>query len=59
MTGDLFTARYADCIFNEDHFLILGGEFYNNSECAEINWDDKFIISSDPSTQETNFEFRK
>jgi hypothetical protein len=25
MTGDLFTARYADCIFNEDHFLALGG----------------------------------
>jgi hypothetical protein len=27
MTGDLFTARYADYIFNEDHFLALGGEF--------------------------------
>jgi hypothetical protein len=27
MTGDLFTAQYADCIFNEDHFLVLGGEF--------------------------------
>jgi hypothetical protein len=25
ITGDLFTARYADCIFNEDHFLALGG----------------------------------
>jgi hypothetical protein len=24
-TGDLFTTRYADCIFNEDHFLALGG----------------------------------
>jgi hypothetical protein len=27
MTGDLFTAWHADCIFNEDHFPILGGEF--------------------------------
>jgi hypothetical protein len=27
MTGDLFTARYADCIFNENHFPALGGEF--------------------------------
>jgi hypothetical protein len=27
MTGDLFIAQYADCIFNEDHFLVLGGEF--------------------------------
>jgi hypothetical protein len=25
ITGDLFTTRYADCIFNEDHFLALGG----------------------------------
>jgi hypothetical protein len=27
MTGDLFTARYADCIFNENHFLALGENF--------------------------------
>jgi hypothetical protein len=33
ITGNLFTTRYADCIFNEDHFLALGGEFQNNSEC--------------------------
>jgi hypothetical protein len=27
MIRDLFTTRYADCIINEDHFPILGGEF--------------------------------
>ena len=27
LTGDLLTARYADCIFNEEHFPALGGEF--------------------------------
>jgi hypothetical protein len=27
MTGDLFTARYANYIFNEDHFAALKGEF--------------------------------
>jgi hypothetical protein len=32
MIGGLFTARYADCIFNEDHFLALWEEFRNNSE---------------------------
>jgi hypothetical protein len=53
MTGDLFMDRYADCIFNEDHFPVLGEEFQNNSECQEINWDDKSIISLDPRTQET------
>jgi hypothetical protein len=26
LTGDLFTARYADCIFNEDNFPALRGE---------------------------------
>jgi hypothetical protein len=26
LTGDLFPARFADCIFNEDHFLTLGGD---------------------------------
>jgi hypothetical protein len=26
LTGDLFTAWFADCIFNEDHFPALGGE---------------------------------
>jgi hypothetical protein len=25
MTGDLHTARYADCVFDEDHFPALGG----------------------------------
>jgi hypothetical protein len=25
MTGDLHTARYADCVFDEDHFPVLGG----------------------------------
>jgi hypothetical protein len=27
MTENLFTARYADCIFNEDHFMALGENF--------------------------------
>jgi hypothetical protein len=27
MTEDLFTAQYANFIFNEDHFPALGGEF--------------------------------
>jgi hypothetical protein len=24
--GDLFTAQFANCIFNEDYFLGLGGD---------------------------------
>jgi hypothetical protein len=33
MTGDLFMTRYTNCIFNEDHFPALEGEFQYNSEC--------------------------
>jgi hypothetical protein len=33
MADDLFTVRYTNCIFNEDYFLALVGEFHNNLEC--------------------------
>jgi hypothetical protein len=50
MTEDLFTARSANFIFDEDHFPALGGEFQNNSKWQKINRDDKSIISSDTRT---------
>jgi hypothetical protein len=59
LTGDLFTARFADCIFNEDHFPALGGEFKYHTECQEIIWDDKTILSSDPRTKETELQVQK
>jgi hypothetical protein len=52
-TQVLFTARYDDCIFNEDHFLTLEKDYKYYLECQEINWDDKSILSSDPHTKET------
>jgi hypothetical protein len=59
LTGDLFTAWYADCIFNEDHFPALGEDYKYHSECQEINWDDKSILSSDPHTKETELQVQK
>jgi hypothetical protein len=56
LTEDLLIVRYADCIFNEDHFLTLVGEYKYHLECEEINWDDKSIISSDPRTKETELQ---
>jgi hypothetical protein len=52
LTGDLFMTRFADCIFNEYHFSVLGGynKFINNGR--EIDWDDKSILSSNPRTKE-------
>jgi hypothetical protein len=32
LTGDLFTAWYDDCIFNEDHFPALGGDYKYHSK---------------------------
>jgi hypothetical protein len=52
LTGDLFTARFAECIFNEDHFSALGGELYQN-ECKEVNWNAEGISFTDPRTTET------
>ena len=60
LTGDLFTARFADCIFNEEHFPALGGDFkYQKGECREIDWDAKSISSSDPRTKENELQVQK
>jgi hypothetical protein len=59
LIGDLFTVRYANCIFNEDHFLTLGEDYEYHSECQEIIWDDKFIMSSDRCTKETELHVQK
>jgi hypothetical protein len=53
LIGGLFTFRYVECIFNENHFPTLGGEYKYHSECQEINWDDKSIIFLDPHIKET------
>jgi hypothetical protein len=59
LTRDLFTTRYTGCIFNDDHFSVLGGDYKYHSECQKINWDDKFIISSDPRIKETKLQVQK
>ena len=59
LTGDLFTARYADCIFYEDHFPALGGDTKYQNVRQEIDWNVQGIPSSDPHTQETELEVQK
>jgi hypothetical protein len=51
MTGDLHTARYADCVFDEDHFLALGGDRHPE-ECQKIEWNASRMQSLDPRTSE-------
>jgi len=56
-TGDLHTARFADCIFNEDHFPALGGgKYLSKDKCREINWETTGIHGMDPRTSETELE---
>jgi hypothetical protein len=59
LIGDLFTTRYTDCIFNEDHFPVLGGDFKYQNKCQEINWNAQGISPSDPRTQETEQQVQK
>jgi hypothetical protein len=54
----LFTARYVDCIFDEDNFPALGGDKYQ-IECQEINWNTTGIQSYDPCPVESECEVRK
>ena len=58
LTGDLFTARFADSIFNEDHFTALRGESYQK-ECQEIDWNATGISSSDPRTTEIELQVQR
>jgi hypothetical protein len=55
LTGDLFTTQFADSIFNEDHFPVLGGELYEK-ECQEIDWNAEGISFSDPRTTEAKLQ---
>ena len=59
LTGDLFTAWYADCIFNEEHFPALRGDFKYQNECQEIIWNAQGIPPSDPRTLETEQQVQK
>jgi hypothetical protein len=58
MTGDLHTTRYADCVFDEDHFPALGGEGHPE-ECREIGWNATGMQSLDPRTSESELEVRR
>jgi hypothetical protein len=59
LTGDLFTIRFADCIFNDDHISALGGDNKFINDGREIVWDEKTIISSDPRTKEIDLQVQK
>jgi hypothetical protein len=56
-TGDLFTARFADCHFDESNFPTLGGE----SKQLEkgISWKELSLSHLDPRTKQCELEVQK
>ena len=60
ITDDQFTARYADCIFDEDHFPTLGGDKNKKlKECREISWNVKDLQYLDPRISQAEQEVQK
>lgn len=60
LTGDCHTARFADCIFDEDLFPTLGGGNQPlDDKSREITWKATGIHAHDPRTVETNREVQK
>ena len=60
ITDDQFTARYVDCIFDEDHFPTLGGDKNKKlKECREISWNVKDLQYLDPRNSQAEQEVQK
>ncbi|XP_017239634.1 uncharacterized protein LOC108212419 [Daucus carota subsp. sativus] len=67
MTGDLFTARFVDCHFDENVFPKLGGENKifpksggeNKQLEREISWNTSSLNTFDPRTSQCDLEIQK
>jgi len=57
LTGDLFTARFADCHFDESVFPALGGE--NKQLEKQISWKELSLCHMDPRTGQSELEVQK
>uniref|UniRef100_A0A0D3A0J5 Uncharacterized protein n=1 Tax=Brassica oleracea var. oleracea TaxID=109376 RepID=A0A0D3A0J5_BRAOL len=53
-TGDVFTARFADCHFDENVFPVLGRE--NKNVGSDIKWSVPSLLYLDPPTKESELE---
>ena len=59
LTGDLFTARHADCIFDEDNIPALGGDNMYQTKYQDIEWNTSGIQSLDPRIKESELEVQR
>jgi len=56
-TGDLFTARFADCQFDENNFPALGGEKKQLEQ--QITWHAHLLNQFDPRTKQCELEVQR
>ena len=56
LTGELFTARFADCYFDENLFPPLGGDKPIPEELREIIWNESSLSHLDPRTKQFELE---
>lgn len=59
LTGDVFTARYVDCHFDESIFPPLGGGKVLNKKPSEISWNASDLNSLDPRTGQCEIEVQR
>jgi hypothetical protein len=59
LTCDLFTTRFADCIFNDDHFLVLGGDNKFINDGRKLIWMMSLYYPLTHVQRRLNFKFRK
>ena len=55
--GDLFTARFVDCHFNESLFPTIGGE--NKPLENNISWNESSLSHLDPRTKQCELEVQR
>jgi hypothetical protein len=59
LTGDLFTAHFVDCIFNEDHFPTLGGIISLSMMAGKLIGMTSLSYPPTHVQRRLNFKFRK
>ena len=59
LTGNLFTARFADCHFDESVFSPLGGDKPISNKWREITWNTPSFLHLDPRTKQSELEVQR
>ena len=59
LTGEVFTARFADCHFDENLFPPLGGDKPIPEKQREIIWNESSLSHLDPRTKQFELEVQK